>query len=150
VEVLVMSGLPGAGKDHWLRSHRPELPVISLDAIRRQLGVRPGRPQGAVVHRARDMARAHLRQGQPFAWNATNLTQRTRARTLGLLADYQARIRLVCVDPPSGVLLRQNRRREAVVPPSVIRKMARFWEFPDLTEAHEIDWITDPASPPEA
>ena len=34
-EVVLMSGLPGAGKDSWIRSHLPDWPVVSLDAIRK-------------------------------------------------------------------------------------------------------------------
>lgn len=145
--VVVMSGLPGSGKDHWLRTQRPELPVVSLDGIRRELGARPTGNQGAVVQLARERAREYLRRGQSFAWNATNLTQSLRAKTLNLLADYSARITLVCVDPPAQTLLRQNRDREAVVPPQVIRKMVKGWEFPDLSEAHEILWVTGRQGP---
>ena len=34
LEVIVMCGLPGAGKDHWIAQNAPGRPVISLDAIR--------------------------------------------------------------------------------------------------------------------
>src|SRR4051812_37011297 len=30
-EVVLMSGLPGAGKDHWIRVHLPDWSVVSLD-----------------------------------------------------------------------------------------------------------------------
>src|SRR5436190_1889310 len=33
-EVVLLSGLPGAGKDTWLREHLPDWPVVSLDALR--------------------------------------------------------------------------------------------------------------------
>ena len=33
-----MSGLPGAGKDTWVRTNLPDWPAVSLDAVR----VRPG------------------------------------------------------------------------------------------------------------
>lgn len=42
-EVIVMSGLPGSGKSTWLRNMRPDLPVISLDMVRKGSGSRPGR-----------------------------------------------------------------------------------------------------------
>ena len=31
----MMSGLPGAGKDFWVAENLRDLPVISLDALRR-------------------------------------------------------------------------------------------------------------------
>jgi len=34
-EVVMMSGLPGAGKDFWVAEHAADLAVISLDALRR-------------------------------------------------------------------------------------------------------------------
>src|SRR6185503_15113912 len=33
-KAILMSGVPGAGKDTWLAQRRPELPVVSLDAVR--------------------------------------------------------------------------------------------------------------------
>ena len=41
-EVVMMSGLPGAGKDTWIAANRPDLPVISLDAIRAELSIQLG------------------------------------------------------------------------------------------------------------
>jgi hypothetical protein len=32
--VTVISGLPGAGKDTWISGHMPDVPVVSLDALR--------------------------------------------------------------------------------------------------------------------
>ena len=40
-DVTIMSGLPGSGKDTWLARNRPDLPVVSLDDIRGELGVEP-------------------------------------------------------------------------------------------------------------
>jgi hypothetical protein len=48
-EVTVMSGLPGSGKDRWLGQNRSELPVVSLDDIRGELGVEPTDDQGQVA-----------------------------------------------------------------------------------------------------
>lgn len=42
----VMSGLPGAGKDTWIARNLPQLPVVSLDAIRVQNRVSPRGNQG--------------------------------------------------------------------------------------------------------
>ena len=38
-EMVLMSGLPGSGKDHWI-AHNLDLPVISLDGLRAELGLR--------------------------------------------------------------------------------------------------------------
>ena len=40
MEVIVMCGLPGAGKDRWIADNAAGWPVVSLDAIRRDLDKR--------------------------------------------------------------------------------------------------------------
>jgi predicted kinase len=140
-EVVLMSGLPGAGKDHWLARHLPGWPVVSLDALRAEMGVDPGAAQGAVVTRAREEAREHLRRGRSFVWNATNLSRQLRGECLRLLADYHAHIRIVYVEAGEGRLLEQNRRRPAPVPTAVLERLLDRWEVPDRTEAHQVDWV---------
>ncbi len=140
--VVLMVGLPGAGKDHWIRQHLPHLPMISLDGVRAELGVGHRRKeQGRVVQEARRRARELLRAEQPFVWNATNLARDLRAGVVDLLASYRARIRMVYVEPDLEVLLSQNRARRDMVPEQKIFKMATRLRVPDLTEAHEVDHV---------
>jgi predicted kinase len=138
-EVVVLSGLPGAGKDRWVRETLPGWPVISLDAIRRELAISPLDDQAAVVHQARELARGYLRRGERFAWNATNLSRDMRARCIDLCADYWARVRIAYVEVPEARLFAQNDEREHPVPRSAIERLLRRWEAPDLTEAHQIE-----------
>ena len=44
--VVVLSGLPGAGKDLWIACHGDGRPVVSLDDLRRERGVRRGDTAG--------------------------------------------------------------------------------------------------------
>lgn len=137
-EITVMSGLPGAGKDAWLARNAPGLPVVSLDELRDELGVDPEDAQGAVVAAAREEGREHLRAGWSFAWSATNLSTSLRSQVIRLAADYGARVRVVHVEAPYEVLLRQNRSRARVVPERVIHRLVDRWEAPDASEAHEL------------
>jgi putative nucleotidyltransferase with HDIG domain len=140
-EVVLMSGLPGAGKDFWVVENLPGWPVISLDGLRREMGVSPTENQGPVVSRAREAAREHLRRRRDFVWNATNVSRQMRELSVNLFADYNARVRIVYVEAPEGRLYAQNRERADAVPAEVIRKLTARWEVPNLTEAHRVDWV---------
>lgn len=80
----MMSGLPGMGKDTWVRRQGPCWPVISLDGIREELGISPLGKQGKVLEIARLRAREHLRRGESFIWNATNVSRAIRRKVLSL------------------------------------------------------------------
>ena len=142
-EVTLMCGLPGAGKDTWLRDHCAGMPVVSLDALRKELGAEPTGNQGAVIQAARQQAREHLRARRPFVWNATNLSRQTRGPLVDLFFDYGARTRIVYLHTPLPRLLEQNRRRDgnAVVPEATIRRMLDRLEVPDATEAHRVEVV---------
>lgn len=140
-EAVLMAGLPGAGKDHWVRENLPGWPVVSLDRLREELDVDPAGAQGDLVARAKEQARGHLRAGRSFVWNATNLTRQRRAQLVRLFAGYGARVRIVYVEAPEARLRRQNRDREARVPDAVMDAFLDRWEVPDATEAHRVDWV---------
>jgi predicted kinase len=94
-----------------------------------------------VVRAAKDRAREWLRRRQPFAWNATNLTRHLRDPLIDLFLGYGARVRVVYVDAPLGVVLQRNRDRPSPVPEGVILRLAAKLELPDLTEAHRVEYF---------
>jgi predicted kinase len=141
-EVVLMSGLPGVGKDSWVRQHLAGWPVISLDHLRQELDVTPREGQGPVIQAARAQARDFLRARQPFVWNATNITRLLRRQLIEFFADYHARVRVIYLDAPFDVLIRRNAARPNRVPEHVILQMLRKLEVPDLTEAHSVQWIS--------
>ena len=142
-EVVLMSGLPGVGKDHWIAENLPDLPVISLDALRRQMNISPNDDQGVVANQAKAIAREYMRAGRSFVWNATNTTRSMRSLLIDFFAAYQARIRIVYLEVPFEELLRRNRSRMAMVPEAVIHKLAGKLEVPEPTEAHEVQWVVN-------
>jgi putative nucleotidyltransferase with HDIG domain len=141
-EVVLMSGFPGAGKDRWIAENVASSPVVSLDRIRTELGVDPADDQGTVVSRAREEARAHLRAGRSFVWNATNVSKRIRAQCIRIFSDYGARVRIVWVEAPEETLRTQNRSRAKPVPEAVLDTLIDKWELPDTTEAHDVTYVT--------
>lgn len=134
--VTMMSGLPGSGKDTWLATNRADLPVVSLDDMRDELGVEATNNQGKVAQLARERCRELLRARTSFAFNATNLLRQTRQRWVDLVADYDARIEMVYVEPALPVILDRNKRRKRSVPEGVIVGLANKLEPPTWTETH--------------
>jgi predicted kinase len=148
--VVVLSGLPGAGKDLWIAHHGDGRPVISLDDLRRERGVKRGDTiaEGRLIQDAREQARVFLRAGEPFIWNATNLSRQLRGKTIALLADYRAHVTIVAVEAASDALRGRNRDREHPVPWPAIERMLDRWEAPSRTECHVLTvWRGDGKSP---
>jgi predicted kinase len=140
-EMIMMCGLPGAGKDTYVRDHLSGLPVVSLDDLRAEMDVDPTDDQGTVVQAGKERLREHLRRGERFVYNATNINRQRRTPLLGLAADYGARVRIVYCEAPMDRLLAGNRARVGRVPEDVIRRMSARWEMPSLTEAHAVDLV---------
>jgi putative nucleotidyltransferase with HDIG domain len=136
--VTLMSGLPGSGKDTWLTKHRPELPVVALDALRDALDVEATDNQGEVIQAAREKCRENLRAGKDFAFNATNITRQMRQRWIDLFADYLARIEIVYVEPSVPTILAQNKHRSKPVPEKVVLRLLEKLEVPTVTEGHSL------------
>lgn len=136
--VTLMAGLPGSGKDTWLSRNRADLPIVSLDDIRGELGVDPTDNQGRVAQEAQERCREFLRSGTSFAFNATNTMRQTRGRWLDLFANYNARIEIVYLEPAVDTLFRQNKARSKSVPKPVIRKLAEKCEPPTWIECHSL------------
>ena len=139
-QVIVMSGLPASGKNTWVARHHPDLPVISFDDAREELGLRHGKNEGMVAHLAIDRARELLRRKAPFVWNATHLSELMRKKTLDLLYSYQAQVELVYLEQPRAELLRRNSRRDTSLSNKTLTGMLHRWDLPLPTEAHRVTY----------
>lgn len=139
-EVTLLAGLPGMGKDYYIESRCADMPVVSLDAIRREHKLSPTdkAANGWVAQTAKEQARGYLRKGQDFIWNATNVTRQRRAQLVDLFITYGARVKIVYIEKPYSVWRRQNGIREYKVPEPVLDAMLDKLEVPRLTEAHEV------------
>jgi putative nucleotidyltransferase with HDIG domain len=146
-QALVMSGLPAAGKNAWLARHHPGVPVVALDDVRQELDIEPGESQRAVVAAARERARDFLRRGQPFAWNATNVSRALRASVIDFLIGYSARVHLVYVEAPADLLEQRNRARRDPVPRAAVDRMLDRWSPPAPAEAHRVTHVVEDPGP---
>lgn len=145
-EVVLLSALPGMGKDRYIREHCHGMPVISLDDIRRQHGISPGdsNATGRVVQQAKEDARILLRRKTPFVWNATNITRQLRSQLITLFTAYGAQVRIVYLEVPWQQWKKQNANREHAVPENVLQRMMAKLEVPQPDEAHYVEYrVTD-------
>lgn len=139
-EVILMSGLPGTGKDTWIRERLGELPMVSLDEIRRRMHVAPREPQGPVAAAAREEAKEYLRKKQPFVWNATNLTPSLREKQIRLFQDYHASVQIVYLETGWEEQTARNRARAGEVPQEALDRMMKNLVLPERFEAERVEW----------
>ena len=139
-EVVMMSALPGSGKDTFIAKNLDGYGVVSLDAIRVELKVKPTdkKANGTVIQMAKERAKEFMRKKQNFVWNATNITAQLRGQLIDLFTSYGGKVKLVYIEVPYKTLVSQNRNREAMVPQAVIEKMIAKLEPPTLDEAHKV------------
>lgn len=126
LEVLVLTGLPGAGKDTWLTSRG--VPFVSLDALRAELSIAHGEAPERLRTAAFARATALLEAGRPFAWNSTLLRARERRGLFEWLSRRGARVTFVSLEVSAALQASRNRARAAVVPEAALERMLARWE----------------------
>jgi putative nucleotidyltransferase with HDIG domain len=141
-EVVLMSGLPGAGKDTYIKKNFADLPIISLDDIRRERRISPTdkKANGQVIQEAKEQAKSLLRKKVGFVWNATNVTSQMRAQLIELFTTYKAKVKIVYIETEYDKLKLQNSKREAMIPAIVLENLIKKLEVPALWEAHEVNY----------
>lgn len=143
-EVVLLAGIAGSGKDYYFKKNFPQHKLVSLDDMRRAMGVVYGDKVGSgrVIQKAKELAKEYLRSQTPFVWNATNITLQMREQLIDLFATYQAKVRIVYLEVPYQQLLQQNRNRDYAIPGDAIEYMIQKLEVPKDWEAHEVVWET--------
>ena len=140
-DVIMLSGLPLAGKDSWIEKNGGTLPVVSLDAIRDELKIPPPKESGKVARVAMELAQGLLARKQPFIWNATNITYETRRKLVALFSGYGARVHILYLEAPYQELLARNRTRARHIPENVLEEMIKKLEIPMPWEAYEVTYL---------
>lgn len=141
--VVLMAGLPGAGKDYHILDNYRDWPVVSLDGIREEMGVKPTdkHGNGRVIQEAKERAKTYLRAHRSFVWNGTNITKSMREQLIGLFLTYGARVRIDYIEVPVRQLMTQNRDREQVVPGAAMARLIEKLDVPVAFEAHEVRYF---------
>lgn len=142
-DVHMICALPGTGKDTYIEQQLKGLPVLSLDEIRRSLGIDPTdkKGNGRVIQMGKERAKEFMRSKTSFVFNATNITLDMRGKWISLFTEYGARVRIVYLEVPYKTLLKQNHNRSYKVPVAAIDRMILKWEVPTVREAHEVAYI---------
>lgn len=138
--VIVMSGMPASGKNTWVASNYPQMPVVSFDDARDELGIAHGKNEGLVAHAAVDKAKQLLRDRASFVWNATHLSRQMRKKSLDLLYAYGASVTVVYHEQPESEILRRNTRRDTSLRNKDLMRMLYKWEVPTPVEATRVEY----------
>lgn len=140
-EVILLCGLPATGKDTWIAENNLNLPVISLDKLRKSMNISPKDNQSKIIYVAKEQAKAYLRSKQSFIWNATNITKNTRQNLIDLFISYKAKPKIVYIETPYNELIKRNENRKEYVPINVINNMIDKLEIPSPIESCSIEYI---------
>ena len=142
-EVIMLSGIAGSGKDFYIRQHFHGYQVVSLDDLRRKSGIRynDSKGNGQIIQQAKELAKAYLRKGTPFVWNATNITSQMRAQLIELFDSYKAKVTIIYIEIAYSTLLAQNNNREHPIPETAVEKMIDKLEVPKLWESYDVQYI---------
>lgn len=143
-EVHVLTGLPGCGKDYVAKCWFPGHPVLCLDDIRDEMGIKPGEDTSDVVRKAKSDAKWYLRERCPFVFNSTCLTRKLRREWIDFFKLYKPRISIVHIDSPAERRTERMRSRGRIVDDHVIAKMLRAWQTPGFDEGYTTEWILNP------
>jgi predicted kinase len=139
--VYVMCGLPASGKNSWVQKYAYDLPVVSFDDAKEELGLKHGENDGKAAHLVIDTAKEYLRRKQDFVWNSTNLSKQMREKTLNLLYDYKAKVTIVYVEQPEDIIKSRNNKRDTTLTNEKIESMLYRWEVPTPFEAHGFEIV---------
>ena len=141
-EVILFCALPGTGKDTFIAQHYSDLPVVSLDNIRRKNNIKPTdkKKNGWVIQMAKEQAKVHLRKRECFVWNATNIYRNLRGQIISLFHSYGAKVKVIYLEVPYKRLMNQNQNREYPVPNKVLEKMISKLDVPAPWEAPIVEY----------
>lgn len=140
--VFVMAGLPGSGKDTFIKNNL-DVPVLSLEETRRLHNISPNDKSktGVVIQLAKERAKNYLRGQKSFVFNAANITREVRNRWISIFLDYGARVKIIYIEIPYQQLIQRNNSRALALPSKVLEKMIARMEIPAPDEAHDIELL---------
>ena len=144
-KVYVMIGLPGAGKDTWIKNNLPNCKnIICRDDIRAELGFcKPGEKIVGTNEQENKVNFVYKKRlvdwvaaGEDVVINNTNLKRKYRNEYHKLLSNFPVKWIYVIVTAPS---IEENiLRRKDDIPGDIIRRMAENTQPPEPEEYDEL------------
>ena len=114
--------------------------MLSLDAIRRERGVKPTDDQGQIIQEGKRRVKELLAAHRSFVFNGTNVTDMIRGNWSRLFEAYGARVRIVFLETYWKENLRRNAARKDSVPENVIAELLNKLTLPEQIEAQKVEW----------
>ena len=144
--VYVMVGVAGAGKDTWIQQNIPDLPVLSRDLVRAEIGLKGDKVVGTneqerkvtaiINHRMDKLLEAH----ESFVVNNMHLKKKYRNEIKKRVAPYGPKVVYVYVEAPSPEVNKE--RRKGQIAPEEIDRMYATLVKPTEDECDElITWF---------
>lgn len=140
--IYFMIGLPGAGKDTYISKKLHNIPVVSRDNIRTEIGISGSKPQGSkkeeelVSKILNEKIKDFCEKRTTFIINNTNLKKEYRDALEKMILPYKPKIVFIYVEAPS--VTENKNRRSGQIQPATIEKMAKNFDFPESYEYNEI------------
>ena len=140
--VYMLAGVAGSGKDTLIKRKYPELPMVSLDEIRREMKIKPTdkKGNGRVIQEGKERCKVLMRTKSDFVYNGTNITRDNRSKWISLFEEYGGKVVIEYVEVPYKTLITQNHNREFKVPEKIIDKMVNKLELPFYEEVCSINY----------
>ena len=140
--IFMMIGLPGSGKDTYIKKHLSHLPTVCRDDIRIEMGMQGEKPTGTkseedqVTQIFNKKMLELCEQNQSFVINNTNLKKQYRDDYKKIVMKYNPYIIYIYVEAPT---INDNKsRRNGQMPLSVIDRMIDNFDYPLPTEYHQM------------
>lgn len=144
-DVIIMCGLAGSGKSTYIAEHYSDLPVISRDVMRYNLGLTSSPDEKIIATPDQEKKITKLmneqilnycKEGKSFVIDNMNLRYTYRQAVLKMVIPYNARIIIVYVEAPNLDTCIQ--RRDGQIPAEEYNRILNTTSFPQPYEYDDI------------
>lgn len=142
-KLTIMFGLPGSGKDTYIKDHHTDEVVLSSDNIRVELYGYEDQSHNKEVFDVMKQRTAEAGiQGKNVIYNATNLNRKRRKTLASEMKKYFSTIEVVAIICPIDTIFERNEvRKERHLPKDRLLEMMKGMQIPTKRE-YEYDNIS--------